>query len=100
METKKEQRNINFKKAYNVSVCIENKIKNIDIDEQFQQELLFCVAELKQLCKSQSEAIRLAYVILFYDLPVELKQKLIKQLKKELIIIAEDNNQSVSLPQP
>ena len=61
------------------------KINKLEIDEQFKKELLFCVAEIKKMCKSQSDVLRLAYLIFFFkNLSEDLKERYTKGLKKAL----------------
>ena len=94
--TKTELKKYNEKKIHNLSIKLESKIvdllsgdfvskiNNIEIDKQSKDELLFSVAEIKKLCKAQSEVLRLAFMVHFFNLSDELKERYTKALKKEL----------------
>ena len=65
--TKKELQKENRQKIVSLTNELTNKLNNLtNIDEQSRNELLFCVAEIKSLCISHSEALRLAGVIANY----------------------------------
>lgn len=65
--TKKELQKENRQKIVSLTDELTNKLNNLkNIDEQSRNELLFSVAEINVLCKSHSEALRLAGVIANY----------------------------------
>ena len=65
--TKKELQKENRQKIVSLTNELTNKLNNLtNIDEQSRNELLFSVAEIKSLCISHSEALRLAGVIANY----------------------------------
>lgn len=103
--TKTELRKHNENKLNVLSVVLESKIdsllsvlsndlQNIQNIEQFKQELLFSVAEIKKLCKSHSAVLRLAYMIYFFNLPEEKKEQYTRGLKKELCTVVFEKKES------
>ena len=64
--TKKELQKENRQKIVSLTNELTNKLNLTNIDEQSRNELLFCVAEIKSLCISHSEALRLASIIANY----------------------------------
>lgn len=66
--TKKELQKENRQKIVSLANELTNKLNNLTNTniEQSRNELLFCVAEIKSLCISHSEALRLAGVIANY----------------------------------
>lgn len=72
--TQKEKRDENINKIFTESKELEILINQSIIDEDTKSKILLKLKQLKNLCKAQSDVIRLAYMIYFFkNLPKEKK---------------------------
>lgn len=72
--TQKEKRDENINKIFTESKELEILINQSIIDEDIKSKILLKLKDLKNLCKAQSDIIRLAYMIYFFkNLPKEKK---------------------------